>query len=87
MYLKNIYCQCVLSQEATRKCALPKQGNKARKKTVDGNEEVEVQHIQKVNGIPRMMIRLFRNTVVYQDQGATSSDWNKRKQNVPGTCL
>ena len=38
---KNIYCQCVLSQEATRQCALPKQGNKARKKTADGNEEVE----------------------------------------------
>lgn len=46
-HFKNIYRQFVVSQEATRECPLPKQGNKPRKKMQDRNKVIrDLTHSQ-----------------------------------------
>ena len=67
MYFKIIHCQYVLSQEATRKCALSKQGNKAGKK----NEEGEGPYSQSEWNPQEDDDRIIQEHICVSDQGAT----------------
>ena len=80
MHFKIIHCQYVLSQEATRKHALPKQGNKAWKK----NEEGEGPYSQSEWNPQEDDDRIVQEDICVSDR---EQPGNKRKQKVPGACL